>query len=91
MARSCASRENDAKTYKEHRERSYGSTENYKTRYEDLRFKSTTNTLQWHSPGVTRFPHDQATKYEWGGAWKHTTPSTMQTQASKQQKYAICF
>ena len=36
-------------------------------------------------------PHDQATKYKWGGAWEHTTPTTMPTQVSNQQKHAICF
>ena len=77
MALSGATRENDAKTYKGRGERSYGSTENYKTRYGVLRFKSTTSTLQWHSYGIPRLPHDQTKKYRWGGAKKLTTPATI--------------
>lgn len=89
MAWTGASRENDAKTYKERRERSYGSNGNYETRYGVLRFKSTTSTLQWHSSGVSRLPHDQTNKYRWSGAKKLTTPPTILTQASKQLNHAI--
>ena len=85
-----ASRENDAKTYKERWERSYGSTRNYETRYGVLRLNSTTSTLLWHTSGIPRLPHDQTNKYRWGGAKKLTTPPTMHSQAPKQQNYAFC-
>ena len=73
MAWRGASRENDANTYKERWEWSYGSTGNYETRYGVLRNNSTTSTLQWHTSGIPRLTHDQTNKYRWGGANKLTT------------------
>ena len=72
MSRSDASRENDAKAYKEHYKRSYGSTGNNETRNEVLRVKYITT----HSNGITLvFPGCQDIKQtNMDGVVQRTTP-----------------